>query len=139
MLAFASTMAKADVQSETACYVYVPQGQTSKPIQLAVRIYSDNDLKKEVGAFAQYNDSKEIIPLVFIRYVSTDTDSPELGNYEISRIEVNDRKVTGEYVFVQAGAGNAQGKYVKYKNTKTGKSTIFMHTGDGDPSCKINR
>ena len=114
------------------------KGKSSKLLQLAVRTYEDKDLKKEVGTFVQYNSSKEIIPVVFTKYTRTDTDSPGLGNYEISRVEVSDGKVNGEYFFVQTGAGSTQGRYVKYTNLKTGRSTIFMHTGDNDPACKIN-
>ena len=64
-----------------------------------MRTYEDKDLKKEVGAFIQYSSSKEIIPVVFAKYISTDTDSPGLGNYEISRVEILDSKVNGVYVF----------------------------------------
>ncbi len=131
-------MARAEIQSETSCYVYIPHDNSSKHIQLALRTYVDKDLKKEVGAFIQYNGSKETIPLVFAKYVSTDTDSPNLGNYEISRIEIVDKKITGEYIFSQTGAGNTQGKSVEYKKFKTGKSMTFMYMGDDDPSCKIN-
>jgi hypothetical protein len=134
-----SGIARADVQSETTCYMYESQTTASKDILLVVRTYLDNDLKKEVGAFAQYNGSKEIIPLVFKKYVATDTDSPGLGNYEISRIEIKDKKVTGEYIFFHTGAGHTQGKYVIYKNAKTGKATLFMEIPDDNPSCKINK
>lgn len=134
---FGSGMAKADVLAETSCYSMVPPGKTSKPVRLTLRTYVDQDLKKEVGAFVQYNGSKETIPLVFAKYVSMDTDSPDLGNYEISRIEINEKKVTGEYIFSQSGAGNTQGKSVKYKSAKTGKAVTFQYVGD-DPSCKIN-
>jgi len=139
MIMLGSGIARADVQSDTACYVHVPHDEVSKHIRFVVRSYFDNDLKKEIGAFVQYNGSKEIIPLVFTKYVATDTDSPGLGNYEISRIEINNKKVTGEYIFYQTGAGHTQGKYVKYINEKTGKTTSFMETDADDPSCKINK
>ena len=135
---FSCGFAKAEVQSQTTCYFNVPRDTSSKQIQFALRTYEDEDLKKEIGAFVQYGGSKEIIPLVFNKYTNTDTDSPDLGNYEISRIEISKNKVTGEYIFVQTGAGNTQGKYVKYINYKTGKSMTFMAIGDDDPSCKIN-
>jgi len=132
-----SGVAKAEVHSTTSCYSTVPPGKSGKPIRLALRIYFDQELKKEVGAFVQYNGSQENIPLVLTKYVSTDTDSPELGNYEISRIAIGDKQVAGEYVFVQSGAGITQGKFVKYKNAKTGKAVTFQSSGD-DPFCKIN-
>lgn len=135
---FSCGVARAEIHSETTCYSSVPKGSSSKPLRLAMRNYEDKDLKKEVGAFIQYSSSKEIIPLVFTKYISADTDYPSLGNYEISRVEISDSKINGVYVFVQTGAGNTQGKYVKYTDLKTGKSTIFVHTGDDDPACKIN-
>jgi hypothetical protein len=130
-------IATADVKSETTCYSRAPPGQSSKSIHLTLRTYVDQDLQREIGAFVQYNGSKEVIPLVFTKHVRTDIDSPDLGNYEISRIEISDKKVAGEYVFAQTGAGIAQGKYVTYKNSKTGKVVTFQHTGDDDPACKI--
>lgn len=130
--------AKANINMQTTCYTYVPQGNTS-PIRLILRTYIDTDLKKEVGSFVQYNNSKEIIPLVFAKHSSTDTESPDLGNYEILRIEVSKNKVSGEYTAVQSGAGIRQGKYIRYTNHKTGKSTTFMATGDEDDFCKINK
>lgn len=132
------TSASADVRSETSCYVRVPPGASSKPIRMTLRTYVDQDLGKEIGAVVQYNGSKDIIPLVFVKYVATDTDSPGLGNHELSRLEIHDRKVAGEYVFVQAGAGLRQGKYVKYTSSTTGKTVTLLYTGPDDPECKIN-
>jgi len=132
-------LARADVQSETTCYMHESQTTELKDILLVVRTYLDNDLKKEVGAFAQYNGSKEIIPLVFTKYVAIDTDSPGLGNHEITRLEINDKKITGDYVFFQTGAGHTQGKYVRYKSAKTGKTINFMEISEDNPSCKINK
>lgn len=139
IIALGISMAKADVLSETTCYMHESQKAAHKDILLIVRTYLDNDLKKEVGAFAQYNSSKEIIPLVFMKYVATDIDSPNLGNYEITRIEINDKKVTGEYTFIRTGAGHTQGKYVIYKNTKTGKSINFTEISEDNPSCEIRK
>lgn len=134
---FASGMARAEVHSETTCYSMVPPGKSSKPVRLALRTYVDQELKKEIGAFVQYSGSREIIPLVLTKHVSTDTDSPELGNDEISRIEISAKKVAGEYVFTQSGAGVTQGRYVKYKSAKTGKAVTFQFSG-ADPYCTIN-
>lgn len=136
-LVLVSGIAKAEIHVETACYSMVPPGKMSKPIRMALRTYVDQDLKKEVGAFVQYNGSKQIIPLVLTRHVSTNTDSPDLRNYEISRLEINEKKVAGEYVFAQTGAGVTQGKYVKYRSAKTGKVVTFQYAGD-DASCKIS-
>ncbi len=131
--------AQAEIQAETECYVRVPPGKDAKPIRMVFRRYVDQDLKKEVGAFVQYNSSTEIIPLVFAKHASTDTDSPGLGNYEDTRTEIVGKKPAGEYTFVQTGAGNTQGKYVRYTSAKTGKAVVFQHTGDDDSSCKVNR
>lgn len=133
------TAVAAEVRLETLCYVRVPPGKDSKPIRMVFRSYYDQELKKEIGSFVQYNESKEIIPLMFEKFVNTDADSPELGNYEISRIEIINKKIAGEYTFVQTGAGHLQGRYVKYTNAKTGKSVTFQHTGDDDSACKVNR
>ena len=139
IIVFSSHIARADVQLKTACYVHVPRDGYSKSIQFVLHTYVDNDLKREVGAFVQYHSSKEIIPLVFTKYVSTDADSPELGNYEISRIEIIDKKISGEYVFIQSGAGVTQGRYAVYTKYKTGKNIIFMYAGDDDKACKVVR
>ncbi|GGC06369.1 hypothetical protein [Pseudoduganella buxea] len=136
---YGTTNAQAEIHVETECYVRVPAGKDSKPTRMAFRRYVDQDLKKEVGAFVQHDGSTEIIPLVLARHVSTDTDSPGLGNYEATRTGIVGKKPAGEYTFVQTGAGNTQGKYVRYTNAKTGKAVVFQHTGDDDSSCKIMR
>jgi hypothetical protein len=140
MFLLANGIVKADVQVETSCYVHVPRDGASKHIKLVLRTYVDTDLQKEIGAFVQYNDSKEIIPLVFESYRPLDSDSPNLGNYEIKRLEILRNKTEGEYVISQTGAGNTQGKSVTYKKSTTGKPITFMYLGDDDdPTCKINK
>lgn len=139
-LLLASGIVRAEVQVETSCYVYVPRDGTSKHIRLALRTYVDKELQKEVGAFVQYNNSKEIIPVVFKSYRALDADSPELGNHEITRLEIVDKKIAGEYVFSQTGAGNTQGKSVTYKKSAMAKPVTFMYSGgDADPACKISK
>ncbi|MFI4919854.1 MAG: hypothetical protein ACHP65_09900 [Legionellales bacterium] len=131
-------IARADVQSENSCYFYTPRPDDRiKPIHFALRTYFDTDLKKEVGAFVQYNNSKAIIPLVYFKYVPTDTDDPGLGNYEIYRLEIVGKKITGEYMFAQTGAGNQQGKYVRYTNFRTGEKISLQYTSGDEPDCKI--
>ena len=95
-------------------------------------------MKKEVGLFVQYNDTKDIIPLVFGKRVNKDIASPGLRNHEESMTEIVGEKVTGVYMFVQTGAGSTQGKYVHYTNANTGKSVTLQHTGAEDSSCKVN-
>lgn len=134
-----ATSAQSEIQVETECYFGIPQGQDSKAVRMIFQRYVDLDLKKEVGSFVQYNDTKEVVPLVFGKHVPTDTDSPDLGNYEEYRTEIVGKKVTGEYMFVQTGAGHRQGRYVRYTSAKTAKSVIFQYVGNNDGSCKVNR
>jgi hypothetical protein len=131
-------IARADVQADISCYgnVPLPNNHLNKPVKFVLHTYVDTDLKREIGAFIQYSTSKEVIPLVFSKYVP-DTEDPDLGNYELYRIEIIDKKITGEYMFAQTGAGNKQGKYVKYTNFRTGKTILLTHTAHGDSNCKI--
>lgn len=139
-LLLASSIVKADVQVEMSCYVYVPRDGARKHIKLVLRTYVDAAVQKEVGAFVQYNDAKESIPLVRMNYRRLDTDSPGLCNDEITRIEIADGKIAGEYVFSQTGAGNKQGKSATYRKSATARPIEFMHAGDDDdPDCKISR
>ena len=136
----ASGTAAAAIQAATTCYVGDSRPNSKVNVQLAVRTYTDTDTdtKKEIGAFAQYNGAKSSVPLVFVKFVPTDTDSPGLGNYELTRVEVVDKKVTGEYRFVQTGAGNRQGRYVTYKSAKFPKPIVLQQGYENDPQCKFN-
>lgn len=134
----ASGTAAADIQTKTSCYVGDSRPNSKVNAHLAVRTYTDTATQKEIGAFAQYNHSKSSIPLVFVKFVATDPDSPALGNYELTRVEVVDKKVTGEYVFVQTGAGNRQGRYVTYKSAKYPKPVLLQQSDESDPGCKFN-
>ena len=135
----ASGTAAAEIQVVTSCYVGDLRPNSKVHAHLAVRTYTDTATQKEIGAFAQYNHSKSSIPLVFIKFVPTDTDSPGLGNYELTRVEVVDKKVTGEYVFIQTGAGNRQGRYVTYKSAKFPKPILLQYTGsEDDRGCKFH-
>ena len=128
----------AEIQAVTSCYVGDSRPNSKVHVHLAVRTYTDTDTQKEIGAFAQYNHAKSSIPLVFIKFVPTDTDAPELGNYELTRVEVVDKKVTGEYVFIQMGAGNRQGRLVTYKSAKFPKPIVLQYIGADDSDCKFN-
>lgn len=97
---------RAEIVAETSCYVRTSPGKDARPVQMVFRRYVDQDLKREVGAFVQYNQSRDLIPLVFVKHVDTDTGSPELGNHAITRIEIVGGHAAGEYLFVQTGAGN---------------------------------
>ncbi|AVR98461.1 hypothetical protein C9I28_24585 [Pseudoduganella armeniaca] len=136
---FCGATVRAEIVSETSCYVRTSPGKDARPVQMVFRRYVDQELKREVGAFVQYNQSKDFIPLVFVKHVDTDTDSPELGNHEITRIEIVGGKAAGAYLFVQTGAGNRQGKHVRYTSAKGAKPMIFQHTGDEDSSCRVNQ
>ncbi len=134
----ASGTAAAEIQATTSCYAGDSRPNSKVNVHLAVRIYTDTETLKEIGAFVQYNNAKSSIPLVFVKFVPTDTDSPGLGNYELTRVEVVDKKVTGEYVFVQTGAGNRQGRYVTYKSAKYPKPVLLQQSDENDPRCKFN-
>lgn len=135
----ASGSAAAEIATQTDCYVGDSRPNSKVHLQLAVRIYTDTETNKEIGAFAQYNGAKSAIPLVFVKSVPTDTDSPGLGNYELTRVEVIDKKVAGEYVFVQTGAGIRQGRYVTYKSVKFPKPILLQYFGSNDDGdCKFN-
>jgi hypothetical protein len=134
----ASGTAAAEIKAVTSCYDGDSRPNSKVRAHLAVRTYIDTETNKEIGAFAQYNRSKSSIPLVFVKLVPTDTDSPELGNYELTRVEVVDKKVTGEYVFVQTGAGNRQGRYVTYKSAKYPKPILLQQGYENDPRCQFN-
>lgn len=135
----ASGTTAAEIQVQTSCYAGDSRPNSKVHIELAVLTYTDTTTKKEIAAFAQYNGAKSSIPLVFHKFVATDTDSPGLGNYELTRVEVVDKKVTGEYIFVQTGAGNRQGRYVTYKSAKFRKPILLQRSsGDGDLDCKFN-
>lgn len=135
---FLSGTAAAEIKSETFCYSGDSRANSQVHLRLAVRAYTDTENNKEIGAFAQYNGAKESIPLVFVKYIPTDVDSPGLGNYELTRVEVVGRKVTGEYVFVQTGAGIRQGRYVTYKSAKYPKPILLQEGYENDPRCKFN-
>lgn len=134
----ASGTAAAEIKAVTLCYDGDSRPNSKVHVHLAVRTYTDTETNKEIGAFAQYNNSKESIPLVFVKFVPTDTDSPDLGNYELTRVEVVDKKVTGEYVFVQTGAGNRQGRYVTYKSARHPRPVLLQQGDENDPRCKFN-
>ena len=134
----ASGTAVAEIKVQTSCYVGDSRPNSKVNLDLAVRTYTDTVTNKEIGAFAQYNKAKSSIPLVFVKFVPTDTDSPDLGNYELTRVEVVNKKVTGEYVFVQTGAGNRQGRYVTYKSAKYPKPILLQQGYENDPRCQFN-
>lgn len=134
-----SGTAAAEILAETACYVGASRHNSGVPVHLAVRIYTDSDTRLEVGAFAQYNHEKSRIPLVFVEYVPTDTDSPSLGNYELTRIEVVNKKMAGEYRFVQTGAGFRQERYVTYRSATSPEPLLLQRSGgNNDRDCKFN-
>lgn len=134
----ASGTAAAEIQAVTSCYAGDSRSNSKATLRLAVRTYTDTETQKEIGAFAQYDGAKSSIPLVFVKLVATDTDSPGLGNYELTRVEVVGKKLTGEYVFTQTGAGNRQGRFVKYKSARFPKPIVLQHTGEDDRDCKFN-
>ena len=83
---------------------------------------------REVGAFVKYSN-KKFIPLVFDKRIETDVENPELGNYELQRLEISEGKVTVSYIFMQTGAGNKQGSFLKYRNLKTKNVYTLFNLG----------
>ncbi|AXA94023.1 hypothetical protein [Massilia sp. YMA4] len=122
---------QAEIVAETSCYARTSPGKDARPVRMVFRRYIDQELKKEVGALVQYNQSKDVIPLLFIKHVDTDTDSAELGNHEMTRVEIVGGKAAGDYLFVQTGAGNRQGKYVRYTSAKAGDGLAGVGGGVG--------
>jgi hypothetical protein len=136
-----TSIAHAEVQVEESCWTHAARGSSDKRIQFALKAYTDTDLGKEVGAVVQYVGSKGTIPLVFTNFVRTDMeDDPDAGNYELTRVEVIDGKISGEYVFAQVGFGIRQGRMVTYRKSKTAKPITFYRSSDEDGGCgfKVN-
>lgn len=134
-------MAHAEVRVEESCWTHAARGGSDKRIQFVLKAYTDTDLDREVGAVVQYVGSKSTIPLVFKNLVRTDMeDDPDAGNYELTRVEVIDGKIGGEYVFAQVGSGIRQGRMVTYRKSKTANAITFYRSSDGDGGCgfKVN-
>lgn len=105
----------AAIEIEVSCWTHQSRGKGDKTLNFALRTYRDIELKREVGAFVQYAGAQEMIPLVFRKFVPTDEEADgEPGNYELTRVEVVDGKIGGEYVFALVGAGIRRGRMVTY-------------------------
>jgi hypothetical protein len=136
-----ASIAHAAVQVDESCWTHAERGGSDKRIQFVLKAYTDTDLGKEVGAVVQYAGSKGAIPLVFTNFVRTGMDDDlDAGNYEITRVEVIDGKIGGEYVFAQVGSGIRQGRMVTYKRTKAAKPITFYRSSYGEGGCgfKVN-
>jgi hypothetical protein len=131
----AAGVAHAGVEVAETCWVHVSRGKSDRDTAFTLRTYRDTELGKEIGAVVQYTGSKETIPVVFTKYVETDTDDPGLGNYELSRVEVLDGKIGGEYIFSQTGAGIRQGKGAAYRKSKTSKPILFFYSSHEPGAC----
>ena len=129
--------AHADVEVEGTCWVHTSRGKGDRDAKFVLRTYKDTELGKEIGAVIQYTGSRETIPLVFTKFVETDPDEPGLGNYELTRVEVLNGRIRGEYVFFQEGAGIRQGKGVAYRKTKTSKPVWFEYASSEDDTCAL--
>lgn len=128
-----TSVAHAEVRVEESCWTHTARGGSDKRIQFVLKAYTDTDLDREVGAVVQYVGSKSTIPLVFKNFVRTDMeDDPHAGNYELTRVEVIDGKIGGEYVFAQVGSGIRQGRMVTYRKSKTAKPITFYRSSDGN-------
>lgn len=65
----AGSNAAAEIQIQTTCYAGDSRPNSKVYVKPAVRTYTDTETKKEIGAFAQYNNGKSAIPLVFVKSV----------------------------------------------------------------------
>jgi hypothetical protein len=126
--AFLTDAAQADVKVETVCYGSQLRDHSAGYYGLLLRTYYDEDLKREIGAFVQYN-KKSFIPVVFEKIIKTDQNDPELGNFELRRTEIINGKETGVYLLIQSGAGVKQGSYLEYRSKKTNESSRFFEIG----------
>jgi hypothetical protein len=136
-----TSIAHAEVKVEESCWTHAARDGSDKRIQFVLKAYTDTDLGKEIGAFVQYVGSKDTIPVVFTNFVRTDMeDDPDAGNYELTRVEVIDGKIGGDYVFAQVGSGIRQGKMVTYRKSKNAKPITFYRSSDGEGGCgfKLN-
>lgn len=129
--------AHADVEVEDTCWAHTSRGKGDRHAKFVLRTYKDTELGKEIGAVIQYTGSRETIPVVFTKFVETDPDEPALGNYELTRVEVLNGRIGGEYVFFQAGAGIRQGKGAAYRKTKTSKPVWFEYTSSEYDACVL--
>jgi hypothetical protein len=131
-----ASVAHAEVLVEKSCWSHAARGGSDKSIDFTLQTYRDTELDKEVGGFVRYLGSKETIPVAFKNFVRTDMDEdPEAGNYELTRVEIIDGKIGGEYVFAQVGFGIKQGRMVSYRKSKTAKPITFYHSTDSDGTC----
>jgi hypothetical protein len=133
----ATGWARADVEVEDTCWVHTSPGKSDRATKFVLRTYRDTALGKEIGAVVQYAGSRETIPVVFTQFVETDPDEPGLGNYELTRVEVLNGRVSGEYVFFQTGAGIRQGRGVAYRKSKTSKPVLFQYTSSEYGTCAL--
>jgi hypothetical protein len=132
MLVFFCQFSFAETLLNKVCYSQSGPKVNSKPVKLTLYAYTDKDLQKEVGALAEYNDSKNYINLVLdVNGPSKeDRESYERGDQsqlvESVRYEIIKSQITGVYSFVISGHGNQHGEYVSYKNLKSNKKTSFQ-------------
>lgn len=130
------SISQAEVLVETVCYGNQPRGNSAEYFGLLLHTYYDTNMRREIGAFVQYNKNS-FIPLVFEKISKVDQNDPQLGNFELRRIEIINGKATGTYLLVQSGAGIRQGKYLEYKNKKTNRSSIFFEIGEEDACVEV--
>lgn len=117
----------AETTVQTLCFSNPKNSRTT----LTLRQYLDVELNKEVAAFAKYGTSKQMIPLVYVDNGISD-DSLD---YQLDWLEVFEEKLTGTYQLLKPKGATIYGAYVKYKNFKTGKETIFSPSGKSDDEC----
>lgn len=127
LICFLFGVANAATTSQTLCFA----SQKNSRVELVLRKYVDEDLQKEVGAFAKYSTGKSIIPLVF----TSDSTTDDSVDYELHWLEIYNEKITGKYRLLKPKKATILGAYVKYKNLRTGKEIVFTPTAKSENEC----
>lgn len=136
MVLLGSSAAHAEVKVEESCWIHETRGGVDRHIEFLLKTYTDTVLGQEVGALVQYAGSTSTIPLVFRSFVRTDMEeAPNEGNFELTRVEVVDGKVGGQYVFAQVGFGIRQGRQATYSKSRSAKPITFYYSSVGDGAC----
>jgi hypothetical protein len=114
--------ASAATTSETACYV----SDEAKPVRFEIHAYHD-PVRKWSGGFVKYENSREVIPVVFFSSTSVSDLGEEIREPTTKWLEIWHGKVSGEYVLKREGAGTGVSGYVAtYRNYAKNKVRNFV-------------
>lgn len=113
----------AGINKESGCYQQVEKAAGKGTPFFFFQSYRDDDLEEYVGAFVNYNNSKNRISLVFHDEIQGEGSSE--GEYQKYWLEVINKKVTGQYVEHGNYKGNAGGRYIKYTAFRSNRTVVF--------------